>query len=77
MMVMTEGCNEPTFAAMFKWLSDGTKLLAVVIALATLIGVWMFRYESVYTNGQLHRNRITGVICFVFSECWFRSIPLN
>jgi hypothetical protein len=47
-----------TSRAMFRWLSDGPRLLAVVIALATLIGAWMFRFENVH-EGKLHRNRIT------------------
>jgi hypothetical protein len=44
-----------------------------VIALATLIGAWMFRFENVH-EGKLHRNRITGAICMVQQECWLHSL---
>jgi hypothetical protein len=46
-------------------------LLAVAIILATLIGAWMFRYET-YGIG-VHRNRFTGAVCFKSEECWFSS----
>jgi hypothetical protein len=54
-----------------EWLSDGRRLLAVAIILATLIGAWMFRYET-YGIG-VHRNRFTGAVCFKSEECWFSS----
>jgi hypothetical protein len=56
---------------MLEWLLDGRRLIAVAIILATLVGAWMFRYESF---GALHRNRSTGVVCLLQHECWVTSI---
>jgi hypothetical protein len=42
--------------------------LIVAIVLAVIVGAWMFRFESV--GPWLHRNRITGSICYVTQECW-------
>jgi hypothetical protein len=30
-----------------EWLSDGRRLIAIAIVLATPVGVWLFRYEPV------------------------------
>jgi hypothetical protein len=57
---------------MLRWLSEGSRLLAVAIVFAALVGAWMFRYEG-YANGQMHRNRFTGVSCHVFEECWLNG----
>jgi hypothetical protein len=57
------------------WISDGHRLLAAAIVFATLLGAWMFRYEQAFRDHQMHRNRITGVICPISEECWFRSYP--
>jgi hypothetical protein len=57
-----------------EWLCDGRRLLAVAIILATLIGAWMFRYET-YGIG-VHRNRFTGAVYFTSEECWFSSNEL-
>jgi hypothetical protein len=57
---------------MFEWCSDGRRLLAAAILLATLLGAWMFRYEHLY--GTEHQNRFTGVICSISEECWFSGI---
>jgi hypothetical protein len=56
---------------MIKWLLEGSRLLAIAIIFATLVGAWMFRYENVGVNNSYHRNRLTGAICAVVDECWF------
>jgi hypothetical protein len=53
------------------WLLEGSRLLAIAIIFATLVGAWMFRYENVGVNNSYHRNRLTGAICAVVDECWF------
>ena len=47
--------------------------LAIAIIFATLIGAWMFRYESVGSGLVTHRNRFTGAVCRIEEDCWFRS----
>jgi hypothetical protein len=49
---------------------DSRVTLAAAIVFATLVGAWMFRYET-ETIG--HRNRFTGAVCFEQDECWFSS----
>jgi hypothetical protein len=53
---------------------DSRIILAAAIVFATLIGAWMFRYEAGWTP-LVHRNRLTGAICFAMDECWFSSEP--
>jgi Flp pilus assembly protein TadB len=55
-------------AAMPNWLTDA-RLLALAIIVATIVAVWMFRYETTGAGG--HRNRITGAYCHVSQECWW------
>jgi hypothetical protein len=43
--------------------------ITIAIVLATVVGAWMFRYET-FTNDIMHRNRFTGAICMVDKECW-------
>jgi hypothetical protein len=50
---------------------DSRAVLAAAIIFATLIGAWMFRYETY--REILHRNRFTGAVCRVTVECWFSS----
>jgi hypothetical protein len=52
-------------------LSDGPKLLAIAIVLATIVAMWMLRYETLF-NGGMHRNRFTGAVCDIGTECWFK-----
>ena len=57
---------------MIEWLSeDGRRLIAIAIILAVLVGVWMFRYETL--DPYAHRNRITGAVCSTIHECWLNS----
>ena len=56
---------------MWEWLSDGQRLLAMAIILATVVGAWMFRYETIGPNA--HRNRFTGAICLMDEECWIKA----
>ena len=56
---------------MFGFFPDGRRLLALAIFLTTLIGAWMFRYET--TDPGYHRNRFTGVECYNWQECWLAS----
>jgi hypothetical protein len=56
---------------MLEWFSDGRRLIAIAIALATLIVAWMFRYETFGPNA--HRNRFTGAICLLSEECWIKT----
>ena len=51
---------------------DSRVILAGAIIFATLMGAWMFRYES-FNMGSAHRNRFTGAVCDVSEECWFSS----
>src|SRR5216684_9132352 len=37
-----------------EWLSDGRRLIAIAIVLATPVGVWLFRYEPVL-EGRVSR----------------------
>jgi hypothetical protein len=55
---------------MWGWLLDGRRLIALAIAAATLVGVWMFRYEPIGESGWYHRNRLAGATCTVRQECW-------
>jgi hypothetical protein len=32
---------------MLKWFSEGSRLLAIAMVFATLVGAWMFRYEPI------------------------------
>jgi hypothetical protein len=50
-------------------ISKGHKLVAGAIIFATLMGAWLFRFETV--GQQSHRNRFTGVLCHITTECWF------
>lgn len=50
----------------------GWQPVTVAIVLATLIGGWMFRYES-GRNGAIHTNRFTGAVCQSHESCWFTS----
>lgn len=56
---------------MFGWMADGNKTLAAAILMATVLTALMFRYETLGTDR--HRNRFTGVVCPVVSECWISS----
>lgn len=47
------------------------RALAAVILVAAVVGAWMFRFETF--NVILHRNRVTGAICHISQECWFKS----
>ena len=49
------------------WMSDRRTLLTVSILLILLNVAWYFRYETYNVH---HRNRYTGVTCFVNEECW-------
>jgi len=43
---------------------DGSRLIAIAIIFATVVGAWMFRYETLEGNSPMaHRNRFTGAIC--------------
>jgi hypothetical protein len=55
------------------WWQDGRKILAVVIAAATLVAAWMFRFEWADQAGAYHRNRFTGATCWHTEECWFST----
>ena len=48
---------------------DGKRLVAYVIIFAVLLLAWMFRFEPL--PGKAHRNRLTGVRCYEWQECWF------
>ena len=40
--------------------------------IATLFMIfWMFRYETL--NSWSHRNRLTGAMCPISQECWFKK----
>jgi hypothetical protein len=58
--------------------SRGTSIpwITVAIGVATFVGAWMFRYETL-NNGTMHRNRFTGAICMVDQECWRGTLPLD
>ena len=59
---------------MREWLSDGHRLIALAIVLATLVGAWMFRYELLPGESPVaHRNRFTGAICLINQECWIKT----
>jgi hypothetical protein len=62
---------------LLNWLLDGPRLLAIAIIFATLVGAWMFRQYEPYPNYDfLHRNRITGAVCYAYEECWLSdSLP--
>jgi hypothetical protein len=57
---------------MLEWLSDGRRLLAIAINVAAGLVAWMFRYKPLGI-GMAHRNQITGAICHVSQECWFKA----
>jgi hypothetical protein len=42
-----------------------------IIAAATLL-VWTFGYEIVGVRRLQHQNRLTGAVCQISEECWFR-----
>jgi hypothetical protein len=50
------------------WFSDGRRLLAIAIVFATLVGAWMFRYETIGPHQMYQVNRFTGVICNRLSQ---------
>jgi hypothetical protein len=62
---------------MLKWILEGSRLLAVAIILATLVGAWMLRYERYPNYGFLHRNRIRGAVCYAYEECWLSNRLTN
>jgi hypothetical protein len=50
--------------------TDNRLTLTIAIVFATLVGAWMFRYENSGYANSVHRNRFTGAVCSVVSECW-------
>jgi hypothetical protein len=52
---------------------DSRILLPAAIVFATLIGAWMFRYDSYGLYNASHRNRFTGATCHASEECWFSN----
>jgi len=52
---------------------DAKSILSVTILLCTAALIWTFRYESYGYEGSLHRNRLTGVVCYATDECWLKS----
>jgi hypothetical protein len=54
-----------------------TRLIAAAIVLATLAATWIFRYEPAGAVGMLHRNRITGAVCSIYSSCWLPDPTLS
>lgn len=56
-----------------KVMTDSRLVLAAAIVFATLVGAWMFRYETYGPINNLHRNRFTGTYCKIENECWFSS----
>jgi hypothetical protein len=57
---------------MFERLTSGPQMLAIAIIFATLVGAWMFRFET--THPLAHRNRFTGAWCDIQVECWFTRV---
>jgi hypothetical protein len=55
---------------MSNWL-DGPRVVALAIIVAVLVTAWMMRYKPI--SHIEHRNRITGAVCFIDKECWFKS----
>jgi hypothetical protein len=49
--------------------------IATSLLFATLVGAWMFRYETGNMSLGTHRNRFTGAVCYTADECWFASPP--
>jgi hypothetical protein len=54
-----------------------TKLLVeqkvlLALLLAVIVGIWMFRFETFGYLGLMHRNRVTGAVCAIDRECWWR-----
>jgi hypothetical protein len=62
---------------MLKWLSEGSRLLAIAIVFTTLVGAWMFRYEPYPNYDFLHRNRITSAVCYAYEACWLGNRLTN
>jgi hypothetical protein len=55
--------------------SESRHTVAVtVIAAIVLVLAWSLRFETLSLEGlPFHRNRLTGVVCYIGEECWLTS----
>ena len=61
----------PEKLQMKDWFGDGKKLIALSIVFAVLVFGWMFRFEQL--SFPIQKNRFTGAVCDIKTECWFSS----
>ena len=55
---------------------EPTKLLALTIIFAVIVGAWMLRYETVGPNGLWYRDRLTGTVCSYVGRRCFETVGL-